>query len=198
MSLIDDYFASNGINFDLMIEDLMKVFSPAWYKPAVLKSVNYRIPARGRDDNDELNPYEYVKIPIEDKIITNLMNSLFVKSDYADLKTYLIAEPTLDDATEDKVALGLHGKYAFMNNSEDETIVTIQYSEVDKNASSIYDEIYRYLRQCYYYALTSDYNSMYNAMNLLSNARNNIMSKNVHTEKSRRSNQVFQIGLYKL
>lgn len=196
--MIDDYFTSNSINFDSMLEDLMLVFSPVWYKPAILKSVNYIIPARGLDENGELNPYEYVKIPIEDKIVTNLMNSVLAKSEYADIKEYVTAEPTLDDATEDSVVLGMHGRYLFMNNAEDDTVVTIQYSEVDKAVASIYEEIYRYLKQCYYYALVSDYNSMYQAMNQLSAAKNNALAKNIHTEKSRRSNQVFQIGLYKI
>jgi hypothetical protein len=51
---------------------------------------------------------------------------------------------------------------------------------------------------CYYYSLTSDYQNMYEALGLLSNAKSNSVSKNIHTEKDRRSNQVFKIGLFKI
>jgi hypothetical protein len=223
MSTIDTYFTNNSINFDSMLEDLMLVISPVWYKPAVLKSVNYIIPARGRDENDELNPYEYIRIPIHDKIITNILNSVMAKSEYADIKEYVDAEITLDPAdytaydengdpiitydsqgnvipTPDQngIVFAMHGRYLFMNNAEEETIITLQYSEVVKAVASIYEEIYRYFKQAYYYALTSDYNSMYQALNLLSNAKNNVLAKNIHTEKSRRSNQVFNIKLFKV
>lgn len=213
MSLMDDYFTANSIDIDSIIEDMMLVFSPMWYKPAVLKSVNYIIPARGLDENGELNEYEYVRIPIQDKIIQNILNAVTLKSPYADIKTYVDAEVTLDeadynvydrygnvipDSNENGIEIAFHGRNIFMNNAEDETIITVQYSEVEKSVDSIYEEIYRYLKQCFYYAMVSDYNGLYQSINLLSNAKSNVIAKNIHTEKVRRSNQVFNIGLFQI
>lgn len=219
MAAIDSYFTRSNINFDALLADFMICMNHSFMKPAVIKSVNYLIPAR-----DELNPvYDYVRINIHNKIISNIMNLFLVKSRFADIKEYIDAEVTLDpadyirrdvngvpvelydengnleDTTHDNlVMIGLHGRNIFINNTDKDTVITIQYSEIEKAVSSLYEEIYRYIKQAYYYALTSDYNSMYQSLTLLSNAKSNVKSKNVHVEKDRRSNQVFNIKLFKI
>ncbi|MGK3946941.1 hypothetical protein ABK046_52315, partial [Streptomyces caeruleatus] len=50
------------------------------------------------NSDGELNPYEYIRIPIQDKIITNILNAVALKSEYADITTYEDAVVTLDPA----------------------------------------------------------------------------------------------------
>ena len=211
--MIDDYFTSNSINFDSLLLDVMICFNPSYMLPPVIKTTNYVIPARGIDEE-----YDYIEIPLEDKIVTNLLNGVAAKCNYADIKSYTVAEPTLDDPTlEDMIynegteneytgqeelaynfAFAWHGRYVFMNNTDEDTVVSFRYAEVAKNVSNFYEEIYRYLKQVYYYALISDWNSAYQVLNLLSNAKSNVIAKNTHTEKAKRHNGHFKPGLWKI
>ena len=197
MSRIDEYFTSNNIDINSIVTDLMICINPAYMIPPKMQTKNYKIPARTIEE-DGTTPYEYVRIPLEDKIVTNILNVVTLKSRYADVDKFIIAEETIDEIDEDLVGLALHGKYLVLNNTEEDTVIQIQYSDIPNDYKSLDDDMFRYLKMCYYYALTSDYQNMYEALGLLSNAKSNSVSKNIHTEKDRRSNQVFKIGLFKI
>lgn len=192
MASIDSYFEINEIDIDSIIEDIMLILSPAYMSTPVLQEKRYIVPARVDED------YAYYRIPIQDKIITNILNSVQLKSEYADITSVTDLEETTDDPDEFLFGFAFHGRNMLINNATDETIIGVQYSEIPLEISSLQEDIYRYLKQAYYYALTSDFNSLYQILELLSKSKDNILNRNLHTEKSRRSNQVFNIGLFKV
>lgn len=193
MSYIDNQLQSRGVSFDKILEDLMLIISPTYMKTPEMKEEHYMIPTR-QDDT-----YDYCEIPFSRRIITNIFDAVPAKSTYADFKGLRTAICNNDaEPTVDRFVFAWHGRHIMVNNTNSDEVIKIKFAEVPKDVTSIHEDMYRALKHCYYYSMMEDWNGLYTSIKNLSEVKYNMVQKNLHTEKNRRTQQYFTIKPYKI